>query len=177
MPVSDPSIIDLTLGEVKFKLPDEYNGDRSKLDTFLAQCELFFAFNTNKFKNETQRILQIITLLRGLAFDQISPFLIDYTKYKTQVRECIKAMRKDIIMYLYTIEGFGNGIRQVFGNIDEVATAEWDLNRFKQKGLMVKYSAEFQQKVAHVKWGLVALRYQFYIGLKDAIKDEIARSD
>ena len=52
-PILDTLILDLVLREIKLKLLDKYNGDRSKLDTFLAQCELFFAFNVNKFKNET----------------------------------------------------------------------------------------------------------------------------
>ncbi len=52
-PVLKPLVIDLTLREVKLKLLNKYNRDRFKLDTFLAQCELFFAFNINKFKTET----------------------------------------------------------------------------------------------------------------------------
>jgi hypothetical protein len=35
-PVSNPLLIDLTLREVKLKLPDKYSRDRFKLDTFLA---------------------------------------------------------------------------------------------------------------------------------------------
>ena len=43
---------DFTPGNFKVKLPDEFNGNRSKLDPFLAQCELYMAFNQYKFKTE-----------------------------------------------------------------------------------------------------------------------------
>jgi hypothetical protein len=175
---SDPGpVIDLTPGDVKLKLPDNFDGTRSQLDPFLAQCELYFAFNHDKFKNETQRILWIVTMLRGAAFNWISPFLIDYTKHRNKQGECTTAMRKDTITYFHTMEGFGNGIRQVFGDIEEEATAERDLGHLRQKGAAAKYSAEFQQLAARVRWGQAALRRQFYIGLKDGVKDEIARSD
>jgi hypothetical protein len=44
---------DFTPGDLKVKLPDEFDGNRSKLDPFLVQCELYMAFNQYKFKTET----------------------------------------------------------------------------------------------------------------------------
>ena len=35
-PVPEPLVIDLTLGEVKLKLPNKYSRDYSKLNTFLV---------------------------------------------------------------------------------------------------------------------------------------------
>ncbi len=43
---------DFTPGDLKVKLPNEFNGNRSKLDPFLVQCELYIAFNQYKFKTE-----------------------------------------------------------------------------------------------------------------------------
>jgi hypothetical protein len=45
---------DFAPGDLKIKLPDEFEGNRSKLDSFLAQCKLYMAFNKHKFKMETQ---------------------------------------------------------------------------------------------------------------------------
>jgi hypothetical protein len=47
----------------------------------------------------------------------------------------------------------------------------------KQKGSVASYAASFQQLAAKTKWGKAALQHQFYIGLKDTIKDKVARSD
>ena len=60
---------DFTPGDLKVKLPNEFDGNRSKLDPFLAQCKLYMAFNQYKFKTEIQQVLWIITLLRESAFD------------------------------------------------------------------------------------------------------------
>jgi hypothetical protein len=48
---------DFAPGDLKIKLPDKFKGHRSKLDSFLAQCELYMAFNKHKFKMETQQVL------------------------------------------------------------------------------------------------------------------------
>jgi hypothetical protein len=49
--ISEPAL-DFISGDLKIKLPDEFDGNRSKLDPFLAQCELYMAFNSYKFKTE-----------------------------------------------------------------------------------------------------------------------------
>jgi hypothetical protein len=174
--VSEPAL-DFTPGDLKIKLPDEFDGNRSKLDPFLAQCELYMAFNSHKFKTETQQVLWIVTMLRGSAFDWISPFLIDYMKHKNKNGQCTKTMKKDTIQYFQTMSGFGQGIRQVFGDIEEEATAERNLGHLKQRGSAAGYAANFQQLAAKTKWGKAALQHQFYVGLKDTVKDEVARSD
>jgi hypothetical protein len=73
--------------------------------------------------------------------------------------------------------GFRQGIRQVFGDIEEEATTERNLGHLRQKGSAASYAASFQQLAAKTKWGKAALQHQFYIGLKDTVKDEVARSD
>jgi hypothetical protein len=86
-------------------------------------------------------------------------------------------MRSDTVKYFHTMEGFGKGIRQVFGDIEEEATAERNLGHLKQKGSAATYAASFQQLAAKTQWGKAALQHQFYIDLKDGVKDEIARSE
>ncbi len=52
-----PEVPKLTLDfaprDLKIKLPNKFNRDRSKLEPFLAQYELYMAFNAYKFKTET----------------------------------------------------------------------------------------------------------------------------
>ena len=46
-----PKLIpNLTPSNLKIKLPNKFNRNRLKLDSFLAQCKLYIAFNKYKFK-------------------------------------------------------------------------------------------------------------------------------
>jgi hypothetical protein len=40
-------------------------------------------------------------------------------------------MKSDTVKYFYTMEGFGKGIRQIFGDIEEEAMAEQNLGHLK----------------------------------------------
>ena len=46
-------VLDFIPGDLKIKLPNKFNGNRSKLDPFLVQYKLYIAFNNYKFKTET----------------------------------------------------------------------------------------------------------------------------
>ncbi|TAQ86995.1 hypothetical protein B7494_g4699 [Chlorociboria aeruginascens] len=66
-------------------------------------------------------------------------------------------------------------IQKVFGAIDEVAKAVRNLGSLKQKGSAATYTAEFQRDALRTKWNDAALCAQYYKGLKDKVKNEIAR--
>ena len=51
------------------------------------------------------------------------------------------------------------------------------LQNLKQRGVAATYIAEFQQYLGQTDWNDNTLKDQYYKGLKDSIKDEIARSD
>ncbi len=170
-------IPDLTLGDLKLKLLKDFNRTRSRLELFLAQSELYITFNGYKFKTETQQVLQIITMLKGVAFNQISPFLVNYIKYKSKDRLCTQGIIKETILYFYTIKGFSNGIRQVFRDIEEEVISKHNLAWLRQKGVAAIYAINFQQLATRTKQGKATLQYQFYIRLKDAVKDKIVRSN
>jgi hypothetical protein len=70
--------------EVKMKVPEPFDRTRAKLLEFLGQVELYMHFNGHKFKNETEQVLFIVTLLKGAAYNWISPFLLDFTATKTK---------------------------------------------------------------------------------------------
>ena len=53
-------------------------------------------------------------------------------------------IKKDTIQYFKTIEGFGRGIRQVFGDLEEEITVECSLEYLRQKDSVVSYTANFQ---------------------------------
>jgi hypothetical protein len=81
-------------------------------------------FNQKKFHAETEQVLFIITILRGAAFNWISPFLINYMRNKNAKGKVTTVCKKETQKYFHTIAGFGKGINQVFGDIEEERTAE-----------------------------------------------------
>ncbi len=67
-------------------------------------------FNSKKFQHETEQVLFIVSLLRGAAYNWVSPFLVDFLKNKTSEGRCSKNMKKETIQYFQTMKGFGDGI-------------------------------------------------------------------
>ena len=65
----------------------------------------------------------------------------------------------------------------MFSIVNEWEAAEWKLHTLRQDGLAVTYAAEFQQITALTEWKDSSLNSRFYWGLKEAIKNEISRSD
>jgi hypothetical protein len=59
---------------------------------------------------EIEQVLFIITILRGAAFNWISPFLINYIRNKNTKGKVTIVYKKEIQKYFYTIAGFGKGI-------------------------------------------------------------------
>ena len=70
---------------------------------------------------------------------------------------------------------FKNKLRQVFGNFDKEHLAERRMQSLRQTGSAADYASKFQQLVAQTQWGAVPLVAQFYKGLKDRVKDNVAR--
>ena len=48
---------------LKVNTPDEFHGERGKLNKFLLQCELYVRFNVDRINNDTDKILYITTYL------------------------------------------------------------------------------------------------------------------
>jgi hypothetical protein len=122
--VIDPDEQTPVKNEIKMKVPEPFDGTRAKLLEFLGQVELYMHFNGYKFKNETEQVLFIVTLLKGAAYNWISPFLLDFTATKTSNGLVSNRAKRETQRYFLTTQGFGEGIRQVFGDIEQERTAE-----------------------------------------------------
>jgi hypothetical protein len=51
------------------KVLEPFNRTKAKLLKFLEQVKLYIYFNRYKFKNKTEQVLFIITLLKGAAYN------------------------------------------------------------------------------------------------------------
>ena len=68
-------------------------------------------------------------------------------------------------------------IQMVFGDIDREHTAEQEVQKLKQTQSAADYTAHFTQLSAATNWDDIALTVIYYAGLKDNVKDEIARGE
>ena len=55
--------------DVKVKAPEPFKGERSKLKGFIIRVDLYFTFYSTHFKSDIERILYVISVLKGEALN------------------------------------------------------------------------------------------------------------
>lgn len=156
---------------IKINTPIEFHGRRDQVKQFKFQCQMYIDLNTDKFDTHKKQLLFITSYMRGAAWEWIQPHLEDYldnewAELKPTTR-AIMATKKDLFKEMQTLFGGGN----------EQMEAERALQTIQQRGPVSKYKADFQTLVVKTSWDDQAITAHFYRGLKDHIKDEIARRD
>ena len=81
----------------------------------------------------------------------------------------------DTIEVTQNYSNLKNKLRQIFGDFDEEHLAEHRMQSLWQTESAADYALKFQQLAAQTQWGAVPLVAQFYKGLKDRVKDNIAQ--
>ena len=157
--------------KIKIPVPDLFYGDREKLDFFLVQVELYTRRYRGEFRGVEDQILFASTYLRGDAFKWFKHFLTDYLSKEDGAQE------QETRIIFGTPGAFEKRIRRIFGDIDQEKTAERQLYGLRQKESAAAYSVSFQHIAANTEWDDAALTSQFYQGLREEVKDEIARTD
>ncbi|KFY60593.1 hypothetical protein V496_05287 [Pseudogymnoascus sp. VKM F-4515 (FW-2607)] len=176
-PPATPTPVAATVAtrQVKVQMLEPYSGERHKLKAFLLKCDLYIGFNTYTLAGEADQVLWAVALLRGAAFDWIEFFVNEYLEKKGPEGQLYTNMAVTTREIFRTWKGFKANITKVFGDLDAERTAERHLMKIQQKGSVTSYTAEFQQWQGRTDWNDDALRARYYDGLKDSIKDEIAR--
>lgn len=163
--------------DIKMNAPEPYGGERSKLKGFLVQLDLYLAFHSSRFSSDTERVLFVVTLLKGEALNWIEGFVVDYMKYKSASGSVTKTMQRGTQEIFLSYAGFVRRIRATFGEVDEVRQAERAIQMLRQRGSAATYTAEFQRQAIKTGWDDRALKAQYYRGLKDAVKDELVKQE
>jgi hypothetical protein len=114
----------------------------------------------------------LTSYLRGPAYEWILPHLEDYLEHQDPNGQ--KDTTKSI---LADPETFFRELQTAFGYGSEKMEAERALQSIQQRGPVSKYKAEFQTLVVKTNWDNEAVTSHFYRGLKDVIKDKIAKRD
>jgi hypothetical protein len=175
-PLAIPTVIETKEG-LRIPPPDKYDGNPATLEQFIMKSLLYMGFHGDKFKHDTEKALFMITRFEGRAYDWIEPHMSDYWPNQAAGGKVSTAMTLTTRDYLRNTEGLIKGMRQAFGDIDLKKKSELALQRLKQTGSAARYHAEFQQQSARLGFNDVALRAQFYKGLKEHVKDELARTE
>lgn len=153
--------------------PDEFAGGRNQVEPFVLQCQLVFAMDQEKWAGSHKKIMYVISYMKGPAFEFIQPYLKDYLEHLAVATERKDSTRR----ILNTESALFKEIRSTFGYGNEQHEAERAIQGSCQRTSAAKYKAEFQILAAKLEWNDQALAAQFYQGLKDNVKDEIARDD
>ncbi|SLM33636.1 gag protein [Lasallia pustulata] len=163
----------VTTKSLKTATSTPFSGERKKLDTFLQQMTLYFRFNEKLFVSESEKVMYASYYLQGDAEAWFRPYLKDFMN---NIADSTQADDETVRMFS-GFDKFMYEIRLVFGDIDEERTAERDIQRLKQTKSAADYTDQFKRISAATNWGEAALTAQYYHGLKEGVKDEIARGE
>lgn len=146
--------------EPKIADPEYFYGKRDKVATFITQCNLKFLGQPSRFPTENAKVTFAASFLRDVAFSWVKPLL--------SIENCSE---------LESFKNFSEALQNTFGDPDIRATSERQIRALTQTGSAANYATEFRRISAYILWNEEAQISQFYIGLKDHVKDELARID
>ena len=144
--------------------PDPFDGsDPTKLRTFFAQLELVFKARPRTFDTDEKKVTYAVSHLKGITLAWFEPFLLEPASGNPP-------------LFLSDYGVFQEELRANFGPYDVVGTAEHDLENLTMSDShrVARYVTQFNWLATQVSWGSEALRYQFYKGLPDRLKDRIS---
>jgi hypothetical protein len=151
----------------KPRAPDVFDGtDPSKVNIFIMQCAMYITLRAADFPDETAKVSFMMTYLKGSPLDWFQTSLSQaMSNYST------------IPTWFTSVAAFTEELKTLFGPHDPVTDATIALEnlRYRDSGKAVKYSLDFNRHALKTGWNEVALLRQYYKGLPDRLKDEIAR--
>jgi Retrotransposon gag protein/Zinc knuckle len=155
----------------KVQPPEAFDGTRGKLQAFLTQMGLYLLYYSENLQQEKDKVLCAANLLKGSAFEWFEPRLRDYLDNPEPERD------PETVRLFSRYSHFTTELRAVFGEVDEQRTAERKLMQLRQTGSASNYTSEFRKITSKLDWNDEAYMAQYYQGLKDALKDELARQE
>jgi hypothetical protein len=152
--------------EPKIPDPPMFTGERKDLLPFLTKCQIKFDGQPSRFPDEKSKILYAGSHLEGPAFSWFQPLIAP--------NPGPEGSTKPAPPELASFKVFSDALTVIYGDPNLEATAEREIRRLHQTGSAAEYAAKFESKKQYLKWNDEAFRDQFYLNLKEEIKDEIA---
>lgn len=145
--------------EPKVAPPEYFSGQRNKLKNFITQTTLVVSSQPRRYQTERAKVLYAGSYLRDTAFQWFQPHLIS----------------ENPPAFMDHFNLFCQELTKLFGDPDEKGTATRQLYALRQRGSAAAYVTDFRRLTAVLGWDNDAMAAQFYRGLKDSVKDELAR--
>lgn len=158
---------------IRVPTPKKFDGKRGVLKSYLASLDLFFRFNQGAYRTDQEKIMAAGMFMEGDAIVWFEPLLSDYLGNESNRAECSDETKETFKDY----GTFKEKLELIFGEIDEGRTAERRIQELKQTKSAAQYSAEFKKHQSKIDWDDAPLIATYYNGLKERVKDEIARQD
>jgi len=143
----------------KIAPPETFNGKPAEFDSFMTQCTLHITLRTNMYRTDEQRVLFIISYLRGEPL--------------TWAREIVKNRNHQL---RHDYEAFEEALTNIYGNRAYRLQAEDKILRLSQTGSASHYAQTFQSLAAPLDLNDGAKCTMFYNGLKPEVKRAIITS-
>src|SRR5437762_56665 len=143
--------------EPKVSEPPEFFGKVSEYGTFMSQCLLTFTLRPGSYSKDKQKVLFVISYLRGNARDWAKPIL-----------------ENEDHPYFEDFEAFKSTLDSLYIDRNLKHQARDKLFALKQTKSASAYAVEFQQIIVPLKLNDEGKCLLFYNGLKSTIKDALA---
>jgi hypothetical protein len=156
-----------TKGSVKPRTPDVFDGsDPSKLDTFVFQCSMYVTARSVDFPDDQAKVMYALSYLKGNPLDW----------FQTELNDAL-AGDDETPAWFESYAEFLSELRRLFGPRDPVTDAMNALEalRYRDSSKATRYTIDFNRHGRRTGWNEQALARQYYKGLPDRLKDEIAR--
>ena len=155
--------IDFDNDKIKINKFDIYREDRNKLNNWLTQVDVYFAFN-HVFKSKK-------TLFASIFFkDKVEAWL------KSQLRKYLDDDENDTKIFA-NYDKFKKEIRRIFEIVNEKFTTKRNFQHITQRIATIEYAIKFQEEVEKIEWNDATKMIMYRKDLKKSIKNELMRYD
>ncbi|KAE8206788.1 hypothetical protein CF327_g7489 [Tilletia walkeri] len=135
--------------ELKVNSPETFHGrNKSKLGHFLLGLNIAIKTQSTRFPDDDTKINYAVSFLRDDAMAWVEPFA-------SKTPEEQPAFMKSYHLFI-------KELKTIFGDPDEVATAERNIRLLRQRGPASAYFADFRRYAAVLDWNDSALASQAY---------------
>ena len=124
---------------LKVSTPETYDGSQHKLEEFLLQIRLYFAFNSYQFGRESDKVLYASSYLRARAARGFRPYLKDWLDHEKEPDELNPETKKIFAKY----DRFETKLTDLYRVSNEEHHADRQIRQLRQTTSVAVYASEF----------------------------------
>ena len=152
---------------IKPRSPNTFDGsDPAKLETFIFQISMYIAARSKDFPDDESQVTFAMSYLKGTPLEW----------FQTEVNEAMRGNGR-FPDWFKSYPSFVAELNDLFGPRDPITDAMTALEslKYKDSTKATQYTVDFNRHAQRTGWNDQALTRQYYKGLPDRLKDEMAR--